>query len=243
MIPNAWRGFDFALGEDVDALRDTVARFSQRPDRAARRRDRPAEHVSARSVAAARRTRRARHHGRGGIRRRGHGLSRPLRRDGRNLARLGVGRPVLRRAFESVRQPDPPQRHGRAEAPLSAEARLRRACRRARDVGAELRLGCRVDAHARRQEGRPLHPQRLEDVDHQRAGGRDLRGLRQDRPDRRLARHDGVHRREGLQGIFPGAEARQARHARLRHRANSCSRIARCRRKTCSARSATASTC
>jgi isovaleryl-CoA dehydrogenase len=29
MIPNAWRGFDFALGEDVDALRDTVARFSQ----------------------------------------------------------------------------------------------------------------------------------------------------------------------------------------------------------------------
>src|SRR3989449_6843465 len=28
MIPNAWRGFDFALGEDVDALRDTVSRFS-----------------------------------------------------------------------------------------------------------------------------------------------------------------------------------------------------------------------
>ena len=24
MIPNAWRGFDFALGEDVDALRETV---------------------------------------------------------------------------------------------------------------------------------------------------------------------------------------------------------------------------
>ena len=28
MIPNAWRGFDFALGEDADALRETVARFS-----------------------------------------------------------------------------------------------------------------------------------------------------------------------------------------------------------------------
>lgn len=28
MIPNSWRGFDFALGEDVDALRDTVARFA-----------------------------------------------------------------------------------------------------------------------------------------------------------------------------------------------------------------------
>jgi isovaleryl-CoA dehydrogenase len=29
MIPNAWRGFDFHLGEDVDMLRDTVASFSQ----------------------------------------------------------------------------------------------------------------------------------------------------------------------------------------------------------------------
>ena len=28
MIPNVWRGFDFALGEDVDALRDSVTRFS-----------------------------------------------------------------------------------------------------------------------------------------------------------------------------------------------------------------------
>jgi isovaleryl-CoA dehydrogenase len=28
MIPNVWRGFDFALGEDVDALRDTVGRFT-----------------------------------------------------------------------------------------------------------------------------------------------------------------------------------------------------------------------
>ena len=28
MIPNAWRGFDFGLGEDVDMLRDSVARFS-----------------------------------------------------------------------------------------------------------------------------------------------------------------------------------------------------------------------
>jgi isovaleryl-CoA dehydrogenase len=28
MIPNAWRGFDFGLGEDVDMLRTSVARFS-----------------------------------------------------------------------------------------------------------------------------------------------------------------------------------------------------------------------
>ena len=243
MIPNAWRGFDFALGEDVDALRETVARFSARRDRAARRRDRPRQHVPARPLAEARRARRARRHGRGGIRRGRARLSRALRRHGGDFARLGVGRPLLRRAFQSLRQPDPPQRHRGAEAALSAEARLGRACRRARDVGAELGLGRRLDAHARRQEGRPLRPQRLEDVDHQRAGGRDLRDLRQDRSDRGRARHDGVHRREELQGFLPGAEARQARHARLRHLASSCSRIARCRRRTCSARSATASTC
>ena len=73
MIPNAWRGFNFALGEDVDMLRDTVARFAQRPDRAARRRDRPQQHISARPLAEARRTRPARHHGRGGIWRLGLG--------------------------------------------------------------------------------------------------------------------------------------------------------------------------
>jgi isovaleryl-CoA dehydrogenase len=28
MIPNVWRGFDFALGEDIDALRESVMRFS-----------------------------------------------------------------------------------------------------------------------------------------------------------------------------------------------------------------------
>jgi isovaleryl-CoA dehydrogenase len=28
MIPNAWRGFDFGLGEDVDMLREAVARFA-----------------------------------------------------------------------------------------------------------------------------------------------------------------------------------------------------------------------
>ena len=43
----------------------------------------------------------------------GDGLSRALRRDGRDFARLGVGRAFLRRAFESLRQPD--HRNGSAE--------------------------------------------------------------------------------------------------------------------------------
>ena len=29
MIPNAWTGFDFGLGHDVDMLRDTVASFAR----------------------------------------------------------------------------------------------------------------------------------------------------------------------------------------------------------------------
>ena len=29
MIPNAWQGFDFGLGEDVDMLRDTARGFAQ----------------------------------------------------------------------------------------------------------------------------------------------------------------------------------------------------------------------
>ena len=38
---------------------------------------------------------------------------------------------------------------------------------------------------ARREEGRPLRPQRQQDVDHQRPAGRDPGGLRQDRSGRR----------------------------------------------------------
>ena len=37
MIPNAWAGFDFGLGEDADRLRETVAGFAQ--DRIAPRAD------------------------------------------------------------------------------------------------------------------------------------------------------------------------------------------------------------
>ena len=37
---------------------------------------------------------------------------------------LGVGRPLVRRAFQPVRQPDPPQRQRRAEAEIPAEADL-----------------------------------------------------------------------------------------------------------------------
>ena len=56
MIPNSWSGFDFGLGSDIDMLRDSVSRFSQ--DKIAPRaaRDRLEQCVSARSVAGARRS-------------------------------------------------------------------------------------------------------------------------------------------------------------------------------------------
>ena len=79
-------------------------------DRAARRGDRPDQRVPARSVAAPGRARPARHHGRGGIRRRGPGLHRARHRHGGDLARVGLGRPQLRGALEPLRQPDPAQR-------------------------------------------------------------------------------------------------------------------------------------
>ena len=243
MISNSWRGFDFALGEDVDALRETVARFAN--DQIAPRADEidRTNTFPGRPVAEARRTRRARRHGRGGIRRRRARLSGALRRHGGDFARLGLGRPFLRGAFQSLRQPDPPQRHGRAAAALSAEARLRRACRRARDVGTEFRLRRGFHAHPRRQEGRPLRPQRLEDVDHQRSGGADLRGLRQDRSGRGLARHHGLHRRERLSRVSARRRNSTSSACAAPTRASSYSRIARCRRRTCSGGRARASTC
>ena len=83
------------------------------------------------------------------------------------------------------------------------------------EPGAGSRRG--LDEDPRRQEGRPLCAQRQQDVDHQRPGRRYAGGLRQDRPQRRPARHDRLHHRKGHEGIFHRAKARQARHARLRH--------------------------
>ena len=243
MIPNAWQGFDFGLGEDIDMLRETTRSFAD--DKIAPRADEidktntfPRDlwpQMGALGLLGVTVEEEC-----GGA---GHGLSRPLRGDGGNLARLGLGRPVLRRALQSLRQPDPPQRQRRTAPQISAEADLRRARRRAGDVGARRRLRRRVDAHPRRQEGRPLRPQRHENVDHQRPGGRDARGLRQDRPGRRRARHHRLHDREGHEGIFHRARSSTSSACAAPTPASWCFRIARCRRRTCWARSATASTC
>ena len=218
MIPNSLPGLDFGLGNDIDMLRETVGAFSRDKDRAARRRDRPLQQISARAVAAARRARPARHHGRGGMGRRRHGLSRPLRGDGGDFPRLGGGRPFLRRAFQSLRQPDQAQRQRRAEETLSAEAHLRRACRRARDVGAECRLRCGVDAHRA-----PSARATAMSSTARKCGSPTVRSPRRSSSTPRPIRTAGARGitafivEKGFAGFSAGAEARQARHARLRH--------------------------
>ena len=181
MIPNAHRMFNFDLGETADAIRETVHAFSQNEiaPRAAEI-DR-SNQFPARSLAQNRRARPARHHGRGGVWRHRARLSRALHRGRGDVAGVGRGRPVLRRAFQPLRQPDPPQRQRGAEAEISAEADFRRACRFAGDVGARRRLRRGVDEDPRREEGRPLCAERQQDVDHQRPRRRYAGGLCQDR--------------------------------------------------------------
>ena len=100
--------------DDRHAARDRAAVRGRR-DRAARRGHRPHQPVPARPVAQDGRPGPARHHRRGRVRRHRHGLPRALRRDGGDLARVGLRRAFLRRAFQPLREPDPPQRHAGAE--------------------------------------------------------------------------------------------------------------------------------
>ena len=68
-------------------------------------------------------------------------------------------------------------------------------------------------------------------------------GLCQDRSGSGIERHHGLSDRERLPGRLEQPEARQARHARLEHLRTACSRIAKCRPRTCWVRSGEASTC
>ncbi len=243
MIPNAWAGFDFGLGADVDMLRKTVSGFAQ--DRIAPRADEidrsnkfPRElwpEMGALGL---------------------HGITVEEECGGSGLGYLAhcVAMEEISRASAAVGLSygahsnlcvNQLRRNGSddAETQISAQADFRRACRRACHVGAGRRLRRGVDAHPRRQKGRPLRAQRLENVDHQRAGRRHAGGLCQDRSHRRRARHHRFHHRKGHEGLCPGAETRQARHARLRHQRAGVHRLRGAGRRTCSARSATASTC
>ena len=179
--------------------------------------DRREQRVPARPLAAAGRSRASGYHrGRGGRRQRAW-LSGALRRHGGGEPGVGLGRAQLRRALQPLRQPDQAERHTRAARALPAQADLGRACRRARHERAGRGLGRGGDAHAGDTQGRSLRPQRVQDVDHQRAGRRGPRGLRQDRPGRRQPGHHRLPHREGHGRLLHRPKTRQARHARLKH--------------------------
>ena len=79
---------------------------------------------------------------------------------------------------------------------------------------------------------RPLRARRPQDVDHQRPGSRCAGGVRENQSGRAQTRHQRLHHREGLQGIHPGAKARQARHARLEHQRIGVRRLRGARRQS-----------
>src|SRR5580693_7207472 len=152
MLSNSLPGLDFGLGGDVEMLRDTVRDFAQdkiapQADEIDRSNSFPRELWPQLGALGLLGITVEEEWG-------GAGMG--------DLARVGRRRPVLWRAFEPLRQSDPEERRRRAEAPLFAETDLRRARRRAGDVRAGRGIGRSVDAHARRPQGRPLHPQRLE---------------------------------------------------------------------------------
>ena len=128
-------GLDFGLGERSTCCATQCARFAD--DEIAPRAaeiDR-SNKFPARPLAGDGRAGPARHHRGGGIRRRRAGLSRALRGDGGDLA-APRPRSGFRYGAHSNLCVNQIRRNGQrgAEAPLSAQADLRRACRRARHV-------------------------------------------------------------------------------------------------------------
>src|SRR3982074_2047247 len=170
MIPNAYRMFNFDLGETADAIRETVFAFSS-------------NEIAPRAAEIDKSNQFPRDLwpkiGALGL----HGITVEEEYGGSGLGAfatrtaaegcfpgVGGGGSLLWRAFESLRQPDPPQRQRSAEAEISAKTDFGRTCRLIGDVGTQCRLRRGVDGDPRREKGRSLRHQRQQDVDHQRPG-------------------------------------------------------------------------
>ena len=162
-------GLDFELGEMADTIRDTTRRFAADRIAPLAARIDAEDWFPTRAVAGNGRARPARHHRRGGGWRARARLSRACRRAGGGGAGLGLDRPLLRRPFEPLRQPDPALGEPGAEGEISAQADLaasmsaRSPCRRP-GAGSDV-VG--DEAEGRGGAGR-LRPQRHQILDHQR---------------------------------------------------------------------------
>src|SRR5246127_1620104 len=115
MIPNAYRILNFDLGETADGIRETVFEFSSNEiaPRAAeidRSNQFPRDLWPKIGALGLHGITVEEEYGGAGAR-----LSRALPRRRRNVTRIRRGGAVLRRAFQPLRQPDPPQRQRGAE--------------------------------------------------------------------------------------------------------------------------------
>ena len=213
-------GLDFQLGDDIDALRDAVRGFAASRDRAAR---------GARSTASDQFPMDLwRKMGELGV----LGITVAEEYGGADMGYLAhmvameeisrasrVGRPVLRRAQQPVREPDQAQRQRGAEAEVPAEADQRRTRRRAGDERAGRRL--RRDLDEAQGRGARAATTVLNGTKMWITNGPDADTLvvyAKTEPRARRARRHRLHRREGHEGLLDRAEARQARHARQPHR-------------------------
>ncbi len=180
-----------------------------------------------------RRRRGVRRRGRQGLplQRRAHRGDHPRRRQRRRLpGAQRRDRPLHQRAGER-----------RAEAALAARAGLRRPDLRDRDDRARRRLGPAGHPHLGGRQGRPLRPQRLEDVHQQRHPVRPGHRGRAHRPGRRPPGHLAARRR-ARHGRASSAAASSTRSASRPRTPPSCSSTtSRCPRRTCSAPRAPAS--
>ncbi len=128
----------------------------------------------------------------------------------------------------------------RPEAAVFAGADRRDAGRGAGDERAGGGVGCGRDADAGGQAGRPVCAERVENVDHQRAGCGCAGDLCEDRSSRRGL---GGLRRSWWRRGLPGSRRRRSWTSwgcGGRILANWCSRTVRCRRRTCWGRSGAA---
>ena len=142
---------------------------------------------------------------------RGHRGGDPARRDQRRRARLDAPQRHLPALL-----PHPLRR--RAEGPLAARNRKRRARHGHRHDGARYRLGPRLDVDHCHSRRRPLRRQRLEDLHHQRHQRRPRDHGGEDRP-KPTARGDlTVGDRTGHARVRAGPQPREDRPARAGHR-------------------------
>ena len=137
---------------------------------------------------------------------------------------LGVFRAVLARDVS-----DPGLRLRGAEGKIPAEAAQRRMGRLLRPDRTGRRLRSRIDAHAREARRRRLRAERLEDLDHQLADRRCVRGVGEGR----CRRYPRLHPGEGDAGAERAEDRRQVLAARIGHRHDHDGHVSRSPRMRC----------